>query len=208
MNRWLLVQGRIGTILISVGLALLLVSLTPPTTRTSFASGSTIAPDTFQPIGKNSGPFDIMNATFYSQFFSTLTPQQELIVELNCSGPIEVYLLKIDLNDLMDNFPGTDRNTTLLEEFLLSNSDLIGWQGNVQEGVVDYIPTEVINATLIFSNPSPNRISIDYTGRILSLFAPSEKVKTLAIWAIPIGLVLALPLVLDLRKSKKITISS
>jgi len=149
-----------------------------------------------------------MNATFYSKFFSTLTPQQELILEINCTGTIEVYLLKIDLKDLMDNFSGTERNVNLLEEFLEVNPDLIGWQGEMRKGVVDYIPTEVINATMIFSNPNPDHQSVDYTGRILRLLAPTEKVKTLAIWAIPIGVVMAFPWLLDLRKSRKRQISS
>lgn len=208
MKRWLIVLGRSGTVLVAIGLALILVSLIPPTTTRSFSSGSTIAPNSFQVLGRGAGPFAGMNGTFYSHFFSTLTPQQELIVEIECDGTIEVYLLKIGIMDLLDNFSGTDRNVSLLEEFLQVNPDLIGWQGEMIEGVVDYVPTEVIDATMIFSNPSPNRISIDYTGRILRLLAPTEKVKTLAIWTISIGFVLALPWILDIRKSRKTQISS
>ena len=204
MKRWLLVFGRAGTVLVAVGLALLLVSLIPPTTTRRFSSSNSVAPDTFQPLGLNSGPFADMNFTFYPSFFSTLTPQQELKVELDCNGTIEVYILTIDLKDLMDNFRDSEHSVTLLEEFLDANHDVIGWQGEMIKGVVDYIPTEVISATMILSNPSSNRINIDFTGSILNLFAPAEKVRTLAIWAIPIGLAMALPWLLDLKKSKKI----
>jgi hypothetical protein len=203
LNRWLLILGRVGTVLIAIGLALLLVSLIPPTTSRSFGSGSRIAPDTFEPLGANSGPFANLNGTFFSQFFSTLTPQQELKVEIECNGSIQVFLLKISLMDLMNNFSGTERTVTLFEDFLQSNPDVIGWQGEIlEEGVVDYIPTEVVNVTIVFSNPSSNTISIDYNGSILSLLAPAEKVRTLAIWAIPIGFVLAFPWFVGLRKQK------
>ena len=204
MKRLLLILGRSGTVLVAIGLALLLVSLIPPATTRSFSTGDSIAPNSFQVLGENSGPFANMTGMFYSQFISTLTPQQELIVEIECDHKIEVYLLKIDIRDLIDNFSGTNRNVSSLEEFLQVNSDLIGWQGEMIEGLVDYVPTEVINATMIFSNPSPNRISIECTGRILNLLAPTEKVRTLAIWAIPIGFVMAFPWLLNLRKSKDI----
>ena len=204
MKRWLLVLGRGGTVLIAVGLALLLVSQIPSATMSNFMGSYFVAPDTFEPLGVNSGPFADMNITFYPQFFSTLTPQQELKVELNSSDSIQVFLLKISMMDLMDNFSGTEHTVKLFEEFLQDNPDVIGWQGEILEGVVDYIPTEVINVTMIFSNPSSNNILIDYSGSILSLLAPTEKVRTLAIWAIPIGFVLALPWLLDLRKSKGI----
>ena len=208
MKRWLIVLGRSGTVLVAIGLALMLVSLIPLASTGSFSAGGTIAPNSFQVIWGDSSPFGKINGTFYSLFFSTLTPQQELIVEIECDDKIDVYLLKINNMDLIYNFSGTDRNVSLLEEFLQVNPDLIGWQSEMIEGVVDYIPTEVIYATLIFSNPSPNRISIEYTGRILRLLAPTGKVQTLAVWAIPIGFVLALPWFLDLRKSKKIYLSS
>ena len=202
MKRWMLVLGRAGTVLVAVGLALLLVSLIPPTRTRSFGGGNILAPDTFQSLGQNSGPFANMNVTFYSSIFSTLTPQQELKVELDCDGTIEVYLLKLSLYDLMDNFRETEHSVTLLEEFLLANPDVIGWQGEMIKGVVDYIPTEVISATIIVSNPSSNHINVDYTGSILNLFAPAEKVRTLAICMIPLGLVLSFPWLLDLRKSR------
>lgn len=202
MKRWLLVLGRVGTVLIAVGLALLLVSLIPSTTTSSFVGSHFVAPDTFEPLGVNSGPFADMNATFYSQFFSTLTPQQELKVDLECSGSIQVFLLKISMMDLMNNFSGTEHTSTLFEEFLQANPEVISWQGEILEGVVDYIPTEVVNVTMVFSNPSSNKISIEYSGSILNLLAPAEKVRTLAMWVIPIGFVIAFPWFLGLRKSR------
>ena len=204
MKRWLIVLGRAGTVLVAVGLALLLVSLIPPAVRTSFSSGNFVNPNTFGLLEPGRGPFVNMNFTFFSHFFSTLTPQQELKVELVCNGTLDVYILKIDLKDFMDNFHDSDQSVTLLEEFLQANPNVIGWQGEILEGVVDYIPTEVINATMILSNPSSTRIHFEFKGNILNLFAPTEKVRTLAIWMIPLGLVLALPWLLDLRKSKKI----
>ena len=203
MKRWLLVISRVGTVMVAVGLALLLVSLIPPVRTGSFASIDRVAHHTFQTLGSSAGSSVDSNFTFYSNFFYTLTPQQELKVDLACNGTIEVYLLKISSQSLMETFSGNEPNVSLLEDFLHANPNVIGWQGEILEGEIDYIPTAVINATMIFSNPSSNDISIEYTGSILSLLAPTEKVRTLAISAIIIGFVLALPWLLNLRKSTK-----
>ncbi|KON30493.1 hypothetical protein AC477_04930 [miscellaneous Crenarchaeota group-1 archaeon SG8-32-1] len=202
MKRWLLVLSRSGTVLVSIGLALLLVSLIPPSRTNSFAGSDTVEVNTFHPLPSTAPPFIDLNITFYSHFISTLTPQQKLKVELNCSDTIDVYIIKIDLYNLMNNFQGTDNNVALLEEFLQENPDLIGLQDKILEGVVNFVPTEVINATLIVSNPSSSRIIIEYKGEILRLLAPAEKVRTLAIWGIPIGFVLALPWLQDLKRSR------
>ena len=201
MKRWLLVMGRVGTVMVAAGLALLLVSLIPPARTSSFSSGNQIAPETFQLFGPALPPF-ATNITFYSQFFSTLTPQQELRVELTCNGTLEAYLLKTSTQSFMDNFEA-GHNTSALKGYLQTNPDTVVWQGEIAfEGTVDYIPTEVINATLILSNPSSDSIRVDFEGGILSLLGPSGKVQALAFFAIPIGFVLASPWLLNMRKSK------
>ena len=74
-----------------------------------------------------------INFTFYSMFFSSITPQQELKVELDCSEAIDVYVINAVYN-LMDNFRDVEHNVALLEEFLQTNPDVIGWHGKDIEG--------------------------------------------------------------------------
>jgi len=202
LKLWMILTSRAGTVLIAAGLALLLVSLIPPARTTSFGSADQVPPETFRPLGSTAGPFVNPNFTSYSRFFSVLTPQQELKLDFSCNGTVDVYLLKINLESFM-NTMRNERSVASLETFLQSNPDVIGWQGEILDGTLDYIPTQIINATVLFSNPSQNTISVGYDGSVFSLIAPAEKVQTLGIFAIPIGFVLTLPWLQDLRKSRK-----
>lgn len=202
MKLWKVLISRAGTVMVAAGLALLLVSLIPPARTTSFSSADQVPPETFRPLGSSVGPFADANITSYSRFFSTLTPQQELKVDLSCNGTVDVYLLKINLESLMNTF-GSESSVASLEEFLQANPDVIGWQGEILDGTLDYIPTQIINATILFSNPSSNTISVAYDGSVFSLIAPTGKAQTLGIFAIPIGFVLTLPWLQDFRKSRK-----
>jgi hypothetical protein len=200
MKRPLALIGRVGTVLIAIGLALLLVSLIPPVQTHSFAGSQPIDPETFTPLGSTQFNDSLGNASIYITPFSTLMPQQELKVKLTCNGTINVYLLKMNLQTLYAYLG--NNSTASLDDFLKANPDAIGWQGEIREGTVDYVPTEIINATLIFSNPSSNSIFLEYDGGILSLLAPTTKAQTAAFWAVPIGFVLALPWLLTLWKSR------
>ena len=190
--------------MVAAGLALLLVSLIPPARTTSFGSADQVPPETFRSLGSTAGPFVNPNFTSYSRFFSILTPQQELKIDFSNNGTVDIYLLKTNLESLMNTFGG-ERSVASLEEFLQSNPDVIGWQGEILDGTLDYIPTQVINVTLLFSNPSSNTVSVGYNGSVFSLIAPTGKVQTLGIFAIPIGIVLTLPGIQNFMKSRKST---
>ncbi len=200
MKRPIAVMSRVGTVLVAIGLALLLVSLIPPAQTTPFVSSQEVASETFQPLSYNPFGDSLGNTSFYVTVFSALSPQQELKVTLSCNGTINVYLLKMSTQTLYTYL--STNSVVLLDDFLNANPDVIGWQGTVRDGTVDYVPTEVINATLIFSNPSSNSILVEYDGSILSLLAPASKAQTAALGAIPIGLVLTLPWLVELWKSR------
>jgi hypothetical protein len=189
---------------VAIGLALLLVSLIPSYASTTFGGSEQVRYGTFQPLGMV--PFGNLpaNVSFCGGYFSILTPQQELNVKLTCNGTVNAYLLKMDLNSVLQavNSSGNSHNATLLEDYLTANSEAIAWQGQVTDGTVDFTPTAIINATLIFSNPTQNTIQVQYNGKILNLLAPANKARTLSFGAIPIGFVLSLPLLIDLRRRR------
>lgn len=194
MKRWIIFLGRGGTVLIAIGLALLLVSLIPSAQLGSFTvSGWVIYPKRFE-----------------TSFEGVLTPQQGLRVTITANDTLTVYILEVRASTLYEwineHHPEKemtfDFNVTNLEEFLEENPNKIGWQEEMQEGEIEYVPTKVTNATLVFSNPSSNYIRVDYEGSMISLVAPETKVRNLAQWAIPIGFVLALPWLTQLWKEK------
>jgi hypothetical protein len=206
LKRQIILLGRLGTVIVAIGLAMLLVSLIPTYSTTAFGGSEQVSSGTFQgiaPFANLSTP----NATFYGggEYFTNLTPQQELNVKLTCNGTIDAYLLKMDLNTLfqsLNSSSGNSNNATLLEDYLKANPEAVAWQGKVTEGTVDYTPTAIINATLIFSNPSQNTILLQEDGKILYHLAPANETRTIAFVAIPIGFILALPWLNDLRKHR------
>ena len=101
-------------------------------------------------------------------------------------------------------------NVTDLEEFLEANPSSIGWYGEVHNGSIthEYVPTKITNATLIFSNPTSEYVPTDYAVSITSRIAPGTKVQNLALWAIPIGVVLSLPWLIEMWKRRTMPKSS
>jgi hypothetical protein len=204
LKRETIVVGRLGTVIVSIGLALLLVSLIPSYASTTFGGSEQVPSATFQPLGMV--PFGNLppNVTFYGGYFSILTPQQELNVKLTCNGTVNAYLLKMDLNSVLQalNSSGGSHNASFLEDYLKANPEAIAWQGQVTDGTVDFTPTAIINASLIFSNPTQNTIQVQYDGKILNLLAPANKARTISFGAIPIGFVLTLPWLIYLRRRR------
>lgn len=206
MKRQIILLGRLGTVVVAIGIALLMVSLIPTYAGSTFSSTEPISPGRFQPLGAALGnPFS--NSTIYFEYFTTLTPQQELKVQLSCNDTVDAYLLKINSNTLLQTLnsnSGDSRNATLLEDYLNAHPSIIAWQGKITQGAVDYTPTEIINATLIFSNPSQKTIFVQYDGKVLNLLAPANKTRTLSYEAIPVGLILTIPwLNVSLKQRKK-----
>ena len=179
----------------SIGFALLLVSLIPPAQLGSSSGGGGIGPKMFQT---------------FSEY--VLTPQQGLEVTINASGTLTVYILEVSTQTLYDwiseNYSEQEtpffdyNNITRLEEFLKANPDSIGSQKEMREGKIKHIPTKVTNATLVFSNPSSDPITVEYEASMTAIVAPGAKVQNLAQWTIPIGFVLAMPWIAQMWKEK------
>ena len=188
MKRWIIFLGRGGTVLLTIGLALLLISLIPSAEIAVSGLETAIPPKWVQP-----------------SFEHILTPQQGLRVTITVNGTLDVYILEITSQVLYQLAPERILNVTDLEEFLEVNPDVIGWHETIQNGETqhEYVPTKVTNTTLVFANPGLEYVPVDVEVSITSLIAPGAKVRNLALWVLPIGLVLSLPWFTQLRKEKK-----
>jgi len=192
MKRWTAILGRGGTTLIAISLALLLVSLIPSIqTHTSEGSG---------PLN-HGGMRILLNAQNFN-------PQQEIEVAVTVDGPIIVYLLEVDI--VVDFSPTTGFvqrfNVTDLKQILQENRDLIIWEDTVENGDYkrSYSPTRVMNATVVAYNPSDSEsVYLEDYVALQSGLAPKDKVRTIAYWAAPIGVILALPWLVNLWKERK-----
>jgi hypothetical protein len=191
MKRGIIVLGRLGTVLIAVSLALLLVSLIPQINLMTMGGSMSVSPERIQATNSR-----------------VLNPQQGVQIKVTVEGTINLYLLEVGSGQI---FPGTGEgmvfaNATELQEFLDSNQNLIIREYNLEDETFEssYTPTKVMNATIVFYNPSVDeRARVDYELSLVSSVAPGEKVRNIAYWAAPIGIILAIPWILDLRKQRK-----
>jgi len=187
MKRWIIVLGRGGTVLVSIGLALLLVSFIPSAQLATQSGKTAVPPNWVQDVNEQ-----------------ILTPQQGLQITVTANGTLDVYILEVSSQVLHQGVDDDFLNVTDLEKFLKTNPSLIGWHNEVSNGIIEheYVPTKVTNATLVFSNPSSEYVPVDFEFSLTSRIAPGDKVRNLAQWAIPIGFVLALPWLTQMWKRR------
>lgn len=193
MKRWKAVLGRVGTVLIAISLALFLVSLLPQIQMSSTEGAGPLSPGGIRVV------FNQQN----------LNPQQEVQVAVTVvEGKLTVYLLEVnvELEFTPDAGFRYGFNVTDLQELLQEPSDQIIWEDAVENGNYErsYTPTRVMNATLVFYNPPDSEIAyVEHHVALQSSLAPGDKVRTIAYFAAPIGIILAIPWFLNVWKQRK-----
>jgi len=207
MKRWKTILGRGGTTLIAISLALFLVSFIPAPQLGSSDGITEVPARTFSPLNRMP-PFMAPLTSYYD---TTLTPQHGVELELTANGTITVYILEVTTQTIFNwtseqqQVPARDLNATVLEEFLEAHPNVIGWQHEINTETIEhtYIPTKVTNITIVYSNPSSENIGVNHSLREKSFMAPSNKVRNIAYWAAPIGIILAIPWLLNSWKQRK-----
>jgi hypothetical protein len=196
MKRWINLLGRIGTTVIVIGLALLLVSLIPhmEIEGTSFIS-----------------PYpSISSKTWGTLYEGILTELQTLRLAVTANGTLDVYVLEVSSQEITEWINRTYswsmvNNATGFDEFLNSHPASVVRHGEIHIGTTsyEYAPTKITNVTLDVSNHSPNTVTANYTWTLFGSVAPVSKVQAISAFAIPIGFVFTLPWLSDLLKAKK-----
>lgn len=190
MKRWPVILGRVGTVLIAIGLALFLISLIPPAQSSNAGNGS--IRESWQPY-----------------YETTLTPQQTLRVSVTANGTLDVYMLETSTGAIerwiAEQNPNEVGNVTYFDLFLEANSSLIAWQGEVHSGTIDheYSPGMVVTVAFIVSSHGSDYVSFDYSVSVISGKAPAAKVQTLSEFAIPVGIVFTIPWLNELLRARR-----
>jgi hypothetical protein len=223
--RWVTLLGRIGTVILMIGLALLVFSLIP------LGAGS--QPGWIWPIEPEQ--YELLGLGVYS-------PQNGLQISVNSSDNVNVYLLGVSPVEL-DNwttqigeaYPSfswlpahfivplifareayPDLNDTqiwdimwdvaILDEGLQTHPEIILW-GPPPSSMFfyEFSPAEVLNIMAVVANPSSNTVQVNMEIRDLAALAVKERVIVATRLLISIGIVLAIPW-LVLRKVKKSTL--
>jgi hypothetical protein len=196
VKRLTVLVGRVGTVLMAVGLALLLISLIPTREETYEPYDHTLQTSQFS----------------YSPFQLTLNPQRGIRVRVEADSELKVYILQTNFeymsNWLSNNAPAGNYSrmweTSMLEAFLGNHSNMISYQRNVTGEVeFEYIPTKVEQAMLIFANYGNTAVACEHQISVVNLVAPSRKMFMTAEIIIPVGLVLSAPWFIYLWKEKQ-----
>jgi hypothetical protein len=198
MKRSLLLLGRLGTVMIFVSLAILLSSGIGPITVNASASSGTIPANSFNIL---QGPLVI--PYIYSNSLQNLNPQNAVLISLNATYPVKAYLMngnrEVLENWIKTNHPEQPTNetnspkTAILDQFIQAHPSLILWQGQGKNIKLNYTPSEIVNLTVIVSNPNGNSVKISHSENIEYGFASISRMRSVAIWTLPIGLLCALP---------------
>ncbi len=187
MKRWTTVLGRLGTVLIAISLALFIVSFIPQINLATSAGMMPVAPE------------QVYTNT------QSLAPQQGFRVNVTAEDSINVYLLEVGSDEPYPVMHTLFVDAVELQEFLDANPELILWEYKLENGYSDryFTPTKVMNVTLVFYNPTSDQVTVEYEATLTSSVAPGEKVWNIALWTTPIGIILALPWLVNSWKQRK-----
>jgi hypothetical protein len=194
MRRLTILIGRVGTVLIAIGLGLLLISLIPTRAETPTSRSDILSPKSF--------------TIAYS---ANLNPQRGIRVTIETNGELKAYIIQANytyfINWLHNNFPepfnySQPWKTAILDSFFSNHSDIISYESTGQVEF-DYIPTKIEEATVVFANYGNTSITYEYQISVINLIAPSGKMFMTAEIIIPIGLVLSAPWLISFWKEKQ-----
>jgi len=231
--RWITLLGKIGTVILMIGLALLVFSLIP--------SGARYEPGGSQPIG----PEQYMLEELW-----VYLPQTGLQISVESTDNVHVYLLgvsQVELDNwitlLMETYPDSDPYLAMFiysytvpmiffheaypEETHLSLNDSQTWDMMWDVAVLnkglqthpeiilwgpppgssfshELLPADALDIMVVIANPSSNTVEVDWKVKEIAAVAAKERVIVAARLLIPIGIVLAIPWLI-LRKVKKST---
>jgi len=197
VKRWKVLVGRVGTVLMAVGLALLLIGLIPTREETYEPYEQTMEASQFS----------------FSPFQLILNPQRGIRVTVEADNELKVYILQTDYGNvsqwIYDNLPDPKNHSriqeiSMLEAFLGNHSNIISYERSVTGEVeFEYTPTKVEQAMIVFANYGNTTVTCEHQVHMISLVAPSKKILMTAEITIPIGLVLSAPWFVSLWKEKR-----
>lgn len=180
MRRWVNLIGRIGTILMVIGLSMVLVYFIPPLGTGSGNGGWRFPPNSFY----------IPESRVYS-------PQSGFHITLERNGTLEMYIIDLSgdyiLEWLYNANPQDMLNMSTLQSFLdqHTNHVVIHQQLLTADIETEYIPMKVTNLTLILGNPSQtDTVESSWTIDWFQTIAPKPRLLFAIQLIIPSGVIL------------------
>ena len=226
--RWITLLGRLGTVILAIGLALLIAWLIP--------SGSGSWSGWSQPIEPEQ---------YIIERLGVYSPQTGFQISVESTDNIRVYLLGVnsveldnwrtsvreaypDLDDMWiriftvplifvrEAYPDLDDpqiedimdivwNVSVLDKGLQTHPEIILWDPPPSSSFShELFPADTLDIMAVVANPSSNTVEVETRITDLTALAPKERVILPAILLISIGIALAIPWLVS-RKVKKST---
>lgn len=228
--RWVTLLGRIGTVILMIGLALLVFSLIPSGAGFQSAWSQPIEPEQYM----------IRELRVYS-------PQTGLQISVESTDNVHVYLLgvsQVELDNwktlLKEAYPDFDEifirfyavpliffheaypeealpnlddpqtwdmmwDVAVLDKGLQTHPEIILWDPPPSSSFShELFPADALDIMAVVANPSSSAVEVDMEIRDLAAVAAKERVIVAVRLLIPIGIALAIPWLI-LRKVKKST---
>jgi len=226
--RWITLLGRTGTVILLVGLALVLVSLLPPTSQSKSSGAGSMSP----------AEYEIEHSRLHrpqTGFQISVESTDNVHVYILGLGPLEfenwktqvreaypdlpymlIDFLVVPLMFVREAYPDLDDpqiedimdivwNISVLDKGLQRHPEILLWQSPPSSTLShEFFPADVLYITVIVANPSPGTVEVETEIRDLAVLAPKERVILPALLLISIGIALAIPWLI-LRKVKKST---
>jgi hypothetical protein len=226
--RWVTLLGRIGTVILMIGLALLVFSLIPSGGGFQYALGQPIEPE-----------------KYIIEELGVYSPQTGLQISVNSTNNVHVYLLgvnPVELDNwktlLREAYPDLDEmfidsfavpmiffheaypeethlslndsqtlsmlwNVAVLDKGLQTYPEIILWDPPLSSAFShELFPADTLDIMAVVANPSSNTVEFDMKMQKAAAVAAKERVILAARLLIPIGIVLTIPWLI-LRKVKK-----
>jgi len=229
--RWITLLGRIGTVILMIGLALLVFSLIPSGAGSPFGWGQPIEPEKYM----------IRELRVYSS-------QTGLQISVESTDNVHVYILgvsPVELDNwrtlLKETYPDSDPylemfiysytvpliffheaypeethlslndsqtlsmlwNIAVLDKGLQTYPEIILWDPPPSSAFShELFPADALDIIAVVANPSSSAVEVDMEIRDLAAVAAKERVIVAARLLIPIGIALAIPWLIS-RKVKK-----
>ncbi len=232
--RWITLLGRIGTVILMIGLALLVFSLIPSGARSQSTWSQPIEPEQYiiRDIIRELGVY---------------SPQTGLQISVESTDNVHVYLLGVspveldnwqtqvreaypDLDEIFIRWwvvpmiffheaypeetpPNLDDPQTwdmmwdvaVLDKGLQTHPEIILWDPPPSSSFShELFPADALDIMVIIANPSSSAVEVDMEIRDLAALAAKERVVAAARLLVSIGIVLTIPWLI-LRKVKKST---
>lgn len=194
MKRIWSIISRIGTILFTVGFTFLILSLFAQTVYGSqYFNEQTISSQQFQPLGAR---YDDNTKNYTAYFQMQMSIQDIYNITINSNLSLNVYLIDMNLTELAPNnqISPDQLSQSKLENLLQTKSAMILWQGSITNKSIIYTPIKDGNITVLVSNPSNETAQIQYNIMDYHLYTPRILSMEIGAVTIPLGLVLAAPL--------------